>query len=430
MSTLLRETRDKPITEPELAETESFRRFDPDTEFVPETEFPPEPEGAVQEAEPIVAEEPSAEAAPEPLSKPTANRLLSLDAFRGLTILGMLLVNNIALDNRTPKEMLHADWSGAVSLADLVFPWFLLIVGVAIPYAAASRQARGEPYWRFVPKVFGRAITLVLLGCLIDSSASHTPVFDLNVLQLIGLAYLVGGLFSPLPLALRGLLAAVLLGAHWYILKFLPQPGAAMGTFTDSQNAILYLNQTYLARFHLSGLVSVIPAAAMVLIGTCIGDTVRRESQRPWGKFFVLCAAGAALVALGWLWSRAIPFNKPCWTPSFILYTAGWGVLALGTFYAVLDVKKWRWGALPLLVLGSNAIFAYVAPILVKFYILQGWTWPGPNGNPWPLQEALLHAGIVHWGRLRGGLVYTLGYVLVWWIVLFVLYRRRIFLRV
>ncbi len=430
MSTLVREIIEPTATDTDITATQPFLRLSPERDA--ETEFPAQPGGVAQEPEPAVTSETtaSAPAAPDALPKPTSNRLISLDAFRGLTILGMLLVNNVALDNRTPKQMLHADWSGAVHLADLVFPWFLLIVGVAIPYAAASRHEHGESYWRFVPKVFGRAITLVLLGCLIDSSASHRPVFDLNVLQLIGLAYFVGALIYQLPMALRGLLAAVLLGTHWYILKFMPQPGAATGTFTEAQNAVIYLNQTYLNRFHLSGLVSVIPAAAMVLIGTGLGDLLRRGSLRPWRKFFALCGAGAAMVVLGWLWSRAIPFNKPCWSPSFILYTAGWAALTLAAFYAVLDVQKWRWGALPFLVFGSNAIFAYVAPILVKFYILQGWAWPGPNGKPWPLQTALLHASVVHLGHVRGGIAYTLAYVLVWWTVLFVLYRRKIFLRV
>lgn len=379
-------------------------------------------------AEPEVEEAPVAKAAELP--KPTSNRLISLDAFRGLTILGMLLVNNIALDTRTPKQMLHADWSGAVSLADLVFPWFLFIVGVAIPYAAASRQAHGESYWRFVPKVFGRAITLVLLGCLIDSSAAMRPIFDLDVLQLIGLAYLVGALIYPIWLPVRAALAIALLGAHWYILLHVVQPGVGAGVFTESHNVVDYWNHAYLAKYHLSGLFSVVPAAAMVLIGTCIGDLLRRDAMRPWRKLAVLLSAGALMICVGLLVSMSIPFNKPVWTASFILYTAGWAALALGTFYIVLDIKKWRWGALPLLVFGSNAIFAYVAPILVKFYILQGWTWPGPGGHPWPLQTALLHGSIVHWGRVGGGIIYTLGYVLVWWIVLFIMYRRRIFLRV
>jgi predicted acyltransferase len=463
VSTLLKETIDDPIEVPDMSEPPAFLRLAPEAEEPPHSDGhrsaapdveeygPPVPdvsetdttesdwaEGTISEAEIIEASETSGvleDTPPEtpPVTetpKPTPNRLLSLDAFRGLTILGMLLVNNVALDRRTPKQMLHADWSGAVHLADLVFPWFLLIVGVAIPYAAASRKTRGESYWRFVPKVFGRAITLVLLGCLIDSSAQHKPVFDLNVLQLIGLAYFVGALIYPIPPLLRGIVAAALLGAHWYILKHLPQPGAATGTFNEAQNAIIYLNQTYLSRWHLSGLVSVIPASAMVLIGTGIGDLLRLEAMRPWRKFAALCATGVVLLGLGLLWSHSIPFNKPLWSPSFMLYTAGWGALALAGFYAILDMFRWRWWAMPLLVFGSNAIFAYVAPILVKFYILQGWTWPGPGGKPWPLQTALLHASIVHWGPFHGGLVYTLGYVLVWWVVLFVLYRRGIFLRV
>ncbi len=395
---------------------------------------PDPPDNVSPPEEPAVADEQTPDEtpapAPETLPKPTANRLISLDAFRGVTILGMLLVNNVALDTATPRQMLHAEWSGAVSLADLVFPWFLLIVGVAVPYAAASRQARGESFWRFVPKVFGRAITLVLLGCLIDSSASHRPVFDLNVLQLIGLAYLVAALLYPLSLPSRSVVAALFLGIHWYVLKHVPQPGAAPGTFTPDQNAVTYLNHAYFQRYHLSGLFSVLPASAMVLIGTVLGDVFRRESLRPWRKAAVVWAVGAALVGVGWLVSHSLPFNKPLWTASFILYTAGWGALALGTFYVFLDVLQLRWGALPLLVFGSNAIFAYVAPILTKFYILQDWTWPDANGKPWPLQTALLHASVVRWGQFDGGVVYTLGYVLFWWIVLFILYRKHIFLRV
>lgn len=394
-----------------------------------------EPQAATkddQEEGPIASElpneeprEPEAEAPVQP----TSNRLVSLDAFRGLTVLGMLLVNNVALNTQTPKQMLHADWSGEVSLADLVFPWFLLIVGVAIPYAAASRQAHGEAFWRFVPKVFGRAFTLVLIGCLIDSSAAHRPLFDLNVLQLIGLAYLVAALLYPLSLSARALLAMLLLGVHWYVLKFVPQPGAAAGTFTPDQNAVAYLNQAYFQRYHLNGLFSVLPAAAMILIGTALGNILRRESLRPWRRALAVWCLGVFLVALGWLVSLDLPFNKPVWTSSFILFTAGCGALALGCFYSVLDIKQWRWGALPLLVLGSNPIFAYVAPILIKIYILQGWTWT-ENGKEWPLQTALLHASVAHWGRVEGGLVYTACYVLFWWLMLFAMYRKRIFLRV
>ena len=434
MSIVLNSTTDESVTEPQPLLLEDSHEAEVQTS---EFRVEPEPEDASTDVVTDSGEAAEAEDAPvsertqpEQEVKPTPNRLLSLDAFRGLTILGMLSVNNIALDQATPKQMLHADWSGAVHLADLVFPWFLLIVGVALPYAAASRIDKGEPYWRFVPKVLGRAITLILLGCLIDSTAAHRPLFDLNVLQLIGLAYCVGALVYPLGPTMRSVLAVGLLGVHWYILKFMPQPGAAPGTFNETHNAIIYLNQTYLARYHLSGLVSVLPASAMVLIGTIMGDIFHSKTLLPWRKAGIIGAIGIVLIVLGYAASHDIPFNKPLWSPSFILFTAGWGGVALGTMYVILDVKRWRWWALPFLVFGSNAIFAYVAPILVKLFILQGWTWPGPDGKLWPLQTALLHSSIVHFGKIQGGLFYTASYVLIWWIVLFVMYRRHVFLRV
>src|SRR5262249_35042789 len=110
-------------------------------------------------------------------------RLTSLDAFRGLAILGMLLVNNVALDTSTPAPLTHAAWNGGIHLADLVYPWFLLIVGVAIPLSAAASRARGIPTWKYDLKILCRAVTLVLLGCLLESSQLKRPTFELGVLQ-------------------------------------------------------------------------------------------------------------------------------------------------------------------------------------------------------------------------------------------------------
>ena len=171
-------------------------------------------------------------------------RLLSLDAFRGLTIAGMLLVNNIALDSRTPAQLTHAPWNGGVRFADVIFPWFLLIVGVAVSYSAASAKKKELSFWRVDLKILGRVLALVFLGCLIDSSLAKRPVFDLNVLQLIGLAYGVasivghvkpifllgrgggkgvataGGVFAalvPIPLAIAFAVFALVLLASGYV---------------------------------------------------------------------------------------------------------------------------------------------------------------------------------------------------------------------
>jgi predicted acyltransferase len=355
---------------------------------------------------------------------------VSLDAFRGLTILGMLLVNNVALDTRTPAHLVHAPWNEGVRFADLVFPWFLLIVGVALPYAAASFRRKGLPLRVYVGKVLGRGLTLYLLGCLLTSSIARQPLFGLDVLQLIALAYCAGALLYELPLKARLGAAAALLVGHWAVIRYLPMPGAVTGTFTEAQNAISYLNATYLQDWGAKGLVSVVPTTALVLIGTALGDLLRNEKWSVARKLGWMLAAGLALAAGGWLWSLDLPFNKPVWTASYILLTAGLGALVLAGLYGPIDALRWRAWAFPLVVFGSNAIVAYVAPILVKIHILQEWIWSTADGTPRTVQQALLDACTREFGRGQGGWTYTAGYIFVWWLVLLVLYRRKLFLRV
>ena len=341
----------------------------------------------------------------------------------------MLLVNNVALDTRTPAQFTHAPWNGGIRFADLIFPWFLLIVGVAIPYSAAGAVRRGLPLWRYDLKVLGRVLALVFLGCLIDSAIAKQPLFDLNVLQLIGLAYGVGSLLYALPLSRRLTVALGFLVAHAAALRYLPVPNVGAGVFTEDGNLITHLNRTYLQAVHLDGALSVVPTAALVLIGTAIGDLLRRQ-MRPGPKVVALLVTGAELLILGWLWHFSLPFNKPIWTASYILFTAGLGVGVLTVLYVLVDLTGWWWLPFPLTVFGSNAIVAYVGPILVKLLILREWTWRMPNGHRMPLETALLHTAIVHYGPYRGGWVYTLGYLLVVWLVLLELYRRKLFLRV
>jgi predicted acyltransferase len=349
--------------------------------------------------------------------------------FRGFAILGMLLVNNVALDRATPVPLTHAPWNGGVRFADMVFPWFLFIVGVAIPWSWASFKNRGLPAWRYDLRVLGRAAVLVLLGCLIHSSLAKRPVFEMGVLQIIGMAYCVAALLVELPLRRRLLLAGGLLLAHWALIRFLKVPGMAAGEFTEGRNVIQHFNQLYLQRYGLKGLISLIPTSALVLLGAAAGD-VLRGPDKPLRNAARLMLGGLAVAAAGWLWNLDLPFNKPVWTASYILYTGGLGGVLLGLLYLVVDVAGWRAWAFPLVVFGTNALAAYVAPILVKLHVLLEWTWKMPDGSRLPLQQAMLHALTVHLGRTAGGWAYTLAYVAVWWLVLLALYRRRVFLRV
>jgi predicted acyltransferase len=363
-------------------------------------------------------------AADQPAPEGRPARLISLDAFRGLAILGMLVVNEKEFGPATPAHLRHAGWEG-LHLADLVFPWFLFIVGVAIPYAAAARRTRANSRWEYCLRVVRRTVILVLLGALINSSYAGSPVWNMGVLQLIGLAYFVGALLYGLAVQWRlGVAAALLLG-YWLAIRFVPIPGVGSGVFTQDQNLIKYLDEAYLRHYHLNGILLAVTATALVLIGTAIGDLLRRESDPPLRKVSVLFATGVGLVVVGWLWSLDLAFNKPVWTASYVVFAAGWASLLLGLLYLVIDVKGWRAWAFPLAVAGMNAIFAYVAPILTNLHILREWRWQRV-----PLEDALKGVFFEHAGRVPGGILYTFCYIFLWWLVLLWMYRKRVFLRV
>jgi predicted acyltransferase len=356
--------------------------------------------------------------------------LVSLDAFRGLAILGMLLVNEKEFGPATPVHLRHARWNEGVHLADMVFPWFVFIVGVAIPFAAASRRRRGGRWLAHYLRIVRRTAILFLLGALINSSYADHPLLNMGVLQLIALAYLIAALLYSVPLKPRIAVAACLLIGHWAIIRFLPIPGVGRGVFTESHNAITYLDQAYLRHYHLNGFLAAMTASALAIIGTAVGDLLRPRVERPLRKVGVLVASGIGLVVVGWLWNLNVPFNKPVWTASYVVFAAGWGSIVLGIFYLVIDVKGWRGWAFPLVVPGMNAIFAFVAPTLVNLHVLREWTWRMPDGSAVALEDAFKGVFFSHFGRVSGGVLYTFCLILFWWLVLLWLYRKRVFLRV
>jgi predicted acyltransferase len=357
------------------------------------------------------------------LSRP-AQRSLALDVFRGVTVALMLLVNNVALDNATPAPLLHAPWGGGVRLADLVFPWFLFATGLSIPFAFSSLQRRRPGYASWIWKVLQRSFWLFALGCLVTSVVARDVVISLGVLQLIGLAYLVAASLQPLPLRWRLSSAAVLLVGYWAALRFLPIPGANVGTFEEGQNLVRFVNSTYLEPIGLRGLPSVIPTSALVLIASWVGELTR--GSRPAGiKATSLFVVGAILAGIGLLWDLDLEMNKTIWTPSYILFTAGLGTALIGLL-TWLETLRFRAWSFVFVVFGSNALIAYIAPILVKVWILQSINLrPGVS-----LQDSWLEGLKYTTNPVFGGWIYTISYIALTWLALLVLLRRKLFLRV
>lgn len=347
----------------------------------------------------------------------------------------MLLVNNAALDAAAPAQIVHAPFGAPPRIADMVFPWFLLAVGVAVPFAAGGKREQGMSRWQRSWGVLRRTAGLYAAGCLVDSSIYHRPTWGLGVLQLIALAYLVGRLLYGLPAVLRVGTAAALLLFYGWALTGLRAAGFVPGPFTEGHNFAHHLNERHLKAFSLDGLPSVVPAGALVLIGTLAGEVLRRRGGSPAENLVRLLLLAGVLGAAGKLWAGHLLMNKPFWTPSYICWSAGAGVLLLAALYLLVDVAgrhragaPLRWMAWPLVVYGANALVAYAGAILVKVHILQEWTWP-VGKTTLTLQELAQHHLYERYGRLNGGWAYTLCYLGVVWLFCAYFYRKRVFIR-
>ena len=374
----------------------------------------------VQPSPPLSPAVPAGSAAPGA----RAGRLVALDAWRGLTIVVMWLVNNATLGAHTPWALMHAPWGGHLTLTDMVFPWFLFCAGAAIPYASAAAERAGVRGWALTLKLLRRGALLYLVGCFVTSVADHRFTLGLGVVQLIALASLLAGLLQRLPLWARLAVAFGLLGVYEALFHFLPLPGGQVGVFQENLNAVDALNDAYLAPLGLKGLLSAVPTTALVMFGAVTADLIRKGG-RVWPR---LLAWGVALSALGYglsLTPLLIEFNKAFWTPSYILYSAGLGTLGVLAFWVLERSGAGRRLLAPFTWPGRNALFAYVAPILFKTWVLQDWQ-VGWSGKALSIQDSLLALWRGHLGSVAGGWLYTLAFIALWWAVSGEMARRKL----
>ncbi|RYG45866.1 DUF5009 domain-containing protein [bacterium] len=364
--------------------------------------------------------------APPLESEAKPRRLASLDAFRGLTVLLMLLVNNVALGEKTPAQLMHAPWNAGATLTDLVFPWFLLCVGTAIPFSRRSAVKRGETTGTILRRILGRSASMFLLGVFLTSALAQRPIFSLGVLQLIALAYLVAAPFGGLSAIWRGGTGLLMLAAYGLFLHFIPEPSTGSVDLLETSNVVRHVNQTYLAPWGLAGLLSTIPTAALVLIGSVAGEWL--AAPIPPLQRILRMGSGVALWLGGWLWHASLPMNKALWTPSYILFSAGLGMLVLGAFYLVVDLAKQRWVAYPFEIAGANPLVGYALPVALKALILQVWT-VTYAGKSVSLLEAWRLWAVDRAGPVNGGWLYTMGYMAAVWLFLAYLHARKIYVR-
>jgi predicted acyltransferase len=366
-------------------------------------------------------------------------RLLALDVFRGITIAGMVLVNNPGSWEHIYWPLEHATWHGWTP-TDLVFPFFLFIVGVAITLAFASRVEAGSGQRDLYLKVVKRSLIIFAIGLFLNGF----PYFDLGVLRIpgvlqrIAVCYLFASLiFLNTKIRTQVAITIVLLIIYWLLLKLVAAPGFTAGDLSKKGSLPSFVDRVVFGKhvwaqakvYDPEGLLSTIPSLATTLIGVLTGHWLRTEKSS-YEKVAGLFVAGVAFVVLGWAWNPFFPINKALWTSSYVLFTGGLALHLLAICYWVIDIKGYRRWAKPFEIFGVNAIALYIgAQIMAELLGLI--TLTGADGTKIPLGSWIYDNLFASWASpANASLAFAIAYVLVWLGLMWLLYRRKIFIKV
>ncbi len=358
------------------------------------------------------------------------HRLESLDVFRGLSVAAMILVNNPGDWNSVFPALVHADWNGW-TFADVVFPFFVFIMGCAMPFAFAHREARHGAEWRATARVIRRSVLLILLGLILNFEIALPHVSAVRipgVLQRLSLAYLGAALVvRSTGVVAQGAIAVGLMLAHWAVMTLTPVGGASGASLiTRDHNLAGYIDMyvfgshTLVPGFDPEGLLGTLPTVATALIGALAGQWLRRHPshRRQLAGLFI---GAAVAVGFGALWSIVWPINKPLWTGSYALLMSGLAAATLATCLYIVDVRGWRGWARPFIALGVNPLAIYFGSEFVGHFL--------DGRKYWIYWGAFAHIGEGNGGEWAS-LLYAIAYVGCWLAVAVFLDRRQIRLRV
>jgi predicted acyltransferase len=360
-------------------------------------------------------------------ASPSATRLFSLDLLRGVTIAAMIVVNNQGPEAYAPLK--HAEWNGWTP-TDLIFPFFLFIVGVSLVLSFTARLQRGSSRRSLLLHTVRRSALLFLIGVALNGMASvHLATWRIpGVLQRIAVVYCIAAIITLYSRTrTRALLIALFTIGYWWLMRFVPVPGYGLpgvdipllhpehnlASYLDRK---LMLGHMWTPNHDPEGLLSTIPAIATALCGVLTGEWLQTK-RTPESKVVGMVAIGIVGVVAGEIWNRWFPINKNLWTSSYVVFTAGAALITLAACCWVTDVKLHRgpWTR-PFLILGTNAITAYVLSELIG----GGFAWAGIN----PVHHLALHSAQVA-SLFQSLLILALCFLPVW-----MMYRKKIFVKI
>ena len=384
----------------------------------------------------------TAEALPQshPALRPSS-RLLSVDVYRGMAVAGMLLVDYPGDEAAGYRLIRHAPWNG-LTAADLIFPSFVFLMGISIVLSFSARLKRGESRRQIAWHAAKRSLLLFALGVFLNG----VPEFHLatwrieGVVQRIAICYLAAGLLF-LWTDLRGLIiaTAVSLLGYWALMRLVPVPGFGFPgrdipllepdhNLVDWIDRAVFPGRLYNGTRDPEGILSTIPAIATALAGVLTGMWLRSERSSR-AKLAGMLTMGVAGIAMGAMWNLWFPINKNVWTSSFVVVTAGFALILLSLLYWMIEIRGWRgWWTMPFLVFGMNAIVGYCLDETLWAPLFYGHA-RAADGSLMNWQQ--------YWnGQLlkiasppNASLLFAFGAVLFCWFLMWLLYRRQVFVK-
>ena len=369
------------------------------------------------------------------------NRLVALDTFRGMTIAFMIVVNTPGTWGHVYAPLRHAEWHGCTP-TDLVFPFFLFIVGVAMRFSLKRFDFTLSP--DTTKKILIRMFTIFSFGLLLSAYPFIRQDWNwenfriMGVLQRIGISYGCAA-FLILKLNRRQLVifSGILLLFYWLILWCF---GIISGLdpYGLESNLPRWIDLALLGDTHLyygtgipfdpEGLLSTLPAVITVLIGYITGIVIQ-EMENGIEKVKYLLKAGVTITIIGWIWGFFFPINKQLWTSSYVLFTGGIAIIILAICIYFIDIKGFKKLAHPFVIFGTNSIFLFtvsglwVKTILKIKFILNEKT---VSGYTYLYQTVFQPLA----GDLNGSLLFALSNVGMWWLILYWMYRKKIFIKI
>lgn len=357
--------------------------------------------------------------------------------FRGIAIAAMILVNDPGTWRSVYAPLQHADWNGWTP-TDLIFPFFLFIVGVAITLSIGARARRGDGRRQLLVKIVRRTLIIFALGILLNGF----PYFDWSMLRIPGVLQRIAAcyLFAcivVLAMDVRGqaVTTVVLLAGYWAMMKLVPLPGHRAGLLRPGHNLAAYLDNAVFHRHLLhhrwdpEGILSTAPATATTLAGVLTGHWMR-ANRTPLARLSGLFIAGTLCLVLGLIMDIWFPINKNLWTSSYVVFTAGMALNFLGLCYWLVDIRQYRRWATPFVIYGTNAILAYMlSTLMAKVMIL--WRVTQPDGTELALRRYIFENFFLPLASpINASLLYAIAYVLFWLGITAILYRKRIFIKI